>query len=339
MSDWLDDLPETMRDRVERQGVPEWTDPMLATLTHETFSDPGWIYERKLDGERCLAFRDDGETSLLSRSQRDLDPTYPEIVEALDRQAPESCVLDGEIVAFSGSVTSFSRLQGRMQIRDADEARSSGIAVYYYLFDILNRDGRDVTGLPLRVRKSLLRGAVRWDDPLRFTRHRNEDGEAWLEEACRKGWEGLIAKRADSGYVHSRSRSWLKFKCVARQELVVGGWTEPGGEREGFGALLLGYYEDDHLRYAGKVGAGFDDETLRDLAHRLASLERKTSPFADDDAGGADVHFATPKLVVEVAFTEWTDAGKLRHPRYVGRRVDKDPEDVVRERPVEEEAS
>jgi DNA ligase D-like protein (predicted ligase) len=339
VSDWREDLPERLRDRVEQEEVPDWTDPMLATLTHDTFSDPDWIYERKLDGERCLAFRDAGTTRLLSRSRRDLNPTYPEIAEALDRQAPASCVLDGEVVAFSGSVTSFSRLQGRMQIRDPDEARSSGIAVYYYVFDILHLDGRDVTALPLRVRKSLLRNALKWNDPLRFTRHRNEDGEAWLEEACRKGWEGLIAKRADSGYVHSRSRSWLKFKCVARQEFVVGGWTEPGGERQGLGALLLGYYDGHELRYAGKVGTGFDEETLRDLAAGLSSLERKTSPFSADEAGGSGVHFATPKLVVEVAFTEWTDGGKLRHPRYVGRRLDKDPEDVVRERPVEEAAS
>ena len=339
MTDWLKDLTPALRDRVERREVPDWTDPMLATLTHDTFSDPDWIYERKLDGERCLAFRDGGDTRLLSRSRRDLNPTYPELAEAMDRQAPADCVLDGEIVAFSESVTSFSRLQGRMQIRDPDEARDSGIAVYYYLFDILNLDGRDVTALPLRVRKSLLRDALDWDDPLRFTPHRNEEGEAWLEEACRKGWEGLIAKRADSEYVHARSRSWLKFKCVARQEFVVGGWTDPGGERPGFGALLLGTYEGEELRYAGKVGTGFDEETLRDLADRLSSLERKTSPFAGDEAGGEGVHFATPELVVEVAFTEWTDEGRLRHPRYVGRRLDKDPGDVVRERPVEEAAS
>ena len=339
MGDWLEDLPKTLRGRVKQEGVPDRTAPMLATLTHDTFSNPNWIYERKLDGERGLAFRNDGTTRLLSRSQRDLNPTYPELAEALDRQAPANSVLDGEVVAFFGSVTSFSRLQDRTQIRDSVEARSSGIAVYYYLFDILNWDGRDVTALPLRVRKSLLRKALKWDDPLRFTRHRNEEGVAWLEEACRKGWEGLIAKCADSEHVHARSRNWLKFKCVARQEFVVGGWTEPGGEREGLGALLLGYYDGDELRYAGKVGTGPDEETLRHLSDRLSALERKTLPFSTDEGGGSGVHFATPKLVVAVAFTEWTDDGKLRHPRYVGRRLDKDPEDVVREQPVEEAES
>lgn len=157
---------------------------------------------------------------------------------------------------------------------------------------------------------------------------------AYLEEACRKGWEGLIAKKADGPYRHARSRDWLKLKCVHRQELVVGGWTEPHGARTGFGALLVGYHRNGELVYAGKVGTGYDDNALEDLSRRLRRLERKTPPFDQGDLPSGGVHWATPKSVAEVGFTEWTDAGKLRHPRYLGLRRDKDPADVVRETPA-----
>ena len=252
---------------------------------------------------------------------------------SLEKTDPPSAAVDGEVVAFSGGVTSFSRLQGRMQIQDPDEARRSNIRVYYYVFDLLYVEEHDVTGLALRDRKRLLRRALRFENPIRFTSHRNEEGEAYYEEACRKGWEGIIAKRASSEYVHSRSRDWLKFKCVNQQELVIGGYTDPEGERIGFGALLVGYYEDGDLRYAGKVGTGYDDETLERLSSRLSNLGRETSPLAEGEGDGSGVHWVTPKLVCEVGLTEWTHDGKLRHPRFLGLRRDKDPEDVVRERP------
>lgn len=221
-----------------------------------------------------------------------------------------------------------------MKIADAGNARRSRVAIIYYVFDILHLDGRDTTPLALRDRKALLERAIEFRDPLRLSRHRAADGEAYLAEACRNGWEGLIAKRADSTYVHRRSRDWLKLKCVARQEFVVGGWTEPQGGRLGLGALLVGVYDDGELRYAGKVGTGFDDETLRDLARRLSSIERTTPPFADPDGiPRKGVHWTSPKLVAEVGFTEWTSDGRLRHPRFLGLRRDKDPKDVVRERP------
>ncbi|MDX1381762.1 MAG: hypothetical protein R3233_11605, partial [Xanthomonadales bacterium] len=151
------------------------------------------------------------------------------------------------------------------------------------------------------------------------------------EEACEKGWEGLIAKRAGSSYQRSRSRDWLKFKCTARQELVIGGYTEPKGSRKGFGALLVGYYEQDKLRPAGRVGTGFDDELLQELHERLQALERKTAPFEPAPEGGDDVHWVRPDLVAEIGFTEWTGDGRLRHPRFLGLRPDKAAEDVVRE--------
>lgn len=335
MTDWRDQLSSDEREALQRRKMPDWTAPMLATLTKKRFSSPAWVYERKLDGERCLAFRAGRRTRLPSRNQGDLRDTYPELVEALDKQAPSGAILDGEIVAFAGDVTSFARLQQRLGITDPDEARESDVSVYLYLFDVLHLDGYDVTALPLRTRKSLLRKSVQFADPLRFTAHRNESGEDYYAQACKKGWEGVIAKRADSRYVHHRSRDWLKFKCVNQQELVIGGFTDPKGSRIGFGALLLGYYEDDELRYAGKVGTGFDDDLLQSLGEQLSSLERKSCPFASEPAEARHgVHWVTPKLVGEIAFTEWTSDNRLRHPRFLGLRRDKPAGKVVREEPA-----
>lgn len=306
---------------------------MLATLAHEPFSDEGWIYERKLDGERCLGFCARQAARLQSRSGRSLDDTYPEIRDELAARIVPDCIVDGEVVAFEGNRTSFARLQGRMQVSDPEEARRSSIAVFYYLFDLLYVDGHDITAIPLRDRKRLLRRALDPGDHIRFCAHRNREGEAYHESACRRGWEGLIAKDAASDYVHSRSRSWLKLKCVDRQELVIGGYTDPEGSRIGFGALLLGYYDEGRLVYAGKVGTGFDDDTLRRLGDRLAGIERKTSPYGETDVDAEDVHWVTPELVAEIGFTEWTEMGRQRHPRFLGLRRDKDPEDVHREVP------
>jgi bifunctional non-homologous end joining protein LigD len=220
-----------------------------------------------------------------------------------------------------------------MQTRDPEQARRSGVAVYYYVFDVLHVDGYDVTGLPLRSRKRLLRALLAYRGPVRFTSHRNTEGERFYEEACRKRWEGLIAKRAESTYVHRRSPDWLKFKCVNSQEFVIGGFTEPAGTRNEFGALLIGYYDGGDLRYAGKVGTGFDERMLRDLGARLRRLERADSPFADA-VPTRKLHWVKPQIVCEVGFTEWTGDGRLRHPRFMGLRRDKRPRQVLRERPT-----
>ncbi len=320
------------RDALRRADVPAWTDPMLAVLVDEAFSSRDWVFERKLDGERCLAFRDGDEVRLRSRNQRDLNGTYPELVEALRAQEATRFVVDGEVVAFDGELTSFQRLQQRIGIQDPDEARASGVAVRYYLFDLLHLSGRDTTALPLRTRKALLKRALRFDDPLRFTPHWNEEGERRFEEACRRGREGLIAKRAAAPYRHARSRDWRKFTCGNRQEFVVGGWTEPQGSRVGIGALQLGTWDGDDLRYHGKVGTGFDEERARELRERLRDLATQEAPFAappPDDG----THWVRPELVVEVAFREWTRAGRLRHPSFLGVREDKPAREVVRERP------
>jgi len=324
----LDGLDAGELARVRPAGA-RFVKPMLATLTSDRFTDPGWIFERKLDGVRAVAVRDERGTRLYSRNEKTMTATYPELADALGAGTP--LVVDGEVVAFDGAQTSFSRLQGRLGLTDPERARASGIAVFLYLFDVMVVDGHDVTRLPLRTRKRLLRDAVRFDDPIRFSTHRNRDGEAYLAEACERGWEGLIAKRADSDYRPGlRSGSWLKMKCVREQELVIGGWTDPAGSRSGFGALLVGVYDGDRLRYAGKVGTGFDATMLRSLRARFDGLAEQRCPFAGA-VREKGAHWLRPELVAQIGFTEWTRDGRLRHPRYLGLREDKDPREVVRE--------
>ncbi|MEU6641281.1 non-homologous end-joining DNA ligase [Saccharomonospora sp. NPDC046836] len=306
---------------------------MLATLTDRYFSDPNWIFERKLDGVRAVCVRAGGaEPVLWSRNRRPMNAAYPELVEALAAQSGDEFTVDGEIVAFDGRQTSFAKLQPRIHLGDPARARATGIEVFYYLFDLLDFGGTDATALPLRQRKQLLRQAFDFHDPIRLSRYRNTDGERFLREACAEGWEGLIAKRANAPYRGGRSRDWLKFKCVKDQEFVVGGFTDPAGSRTGFGALLVGYYSGRTLRYAGKVGTGYNDAMLRDLRRRFDALARPSAPFADPvrEVGS---HWVEPELVVEVGFTEWTEDGRLRHPRFRGLREDKPATEVVREIP------
>jgi bifunctional non-homologous end joining protein LigD len=308
---------------------------MLATLTERRFSDPDWVFERKVDGVRTLAFRNGSQVRLLSRNRKDRSFTSPEVAEALSGQDTADFVVDGEVVAFEGRQTSFAKLQGRMQLRDTIRSRGTGIPIFYYVFDLLHLEGHDLTRLPLRRRKALLRRALGYGGPLRFLPHRAEHGERFHREACRKGWEGVIAKRGSAPYAHGRSGDWLKFKCVADQELVIGGFTDPKGSRAGFGALLVGHYEDGELVYAGKVGTGYNETLLHDLRKEMDRLVRDDPPFRrrTDDLPRRDVHWLEPKLVAQIGFTEWTGDGRLRHPRFQGLRQDKEARDVVRERP------
>jgi len=314
--------------------VPE---PALATLSHERFWEPGWVYERKLDGQRCLAVRDGRGTRLYSRSGRDVTVAFPEIAEALEEQAATRFVVDGEVVAFEGSCTSFSRLQPRIHLSSAAKARATGIPVYFYVFDVLEVAGEDIRPEPLLDRKRRLRELLTWEGPIRSTPHRVKGGEEWFAEICGRGWEGLIAKRADAPYATGRTDRWLKFKCEAGQELIVVGWTEPTGSRVALGALLLAHHDrsggSDDLVYAGKVGTGFSDRVLRDLHEKLSRLEQGESPCTRGKLPSAGVHWARPELVAQIAFTEWTSAGQLRHPRFLGLRTDKPAHDVVREAP------
>lgn len=257
-------VDERFLDRLTETGQPSWVPPMLATLTDDYFDDPDWIYERKLDGERRIAYRSGDAIHLMSRNENEIGDQYPEIIEALEAQPEREFIIDGEIVAFSGGVTSFSRLQDRMHVEAKDALESTGIRIFYYLFDLMSLNGF-----------------------------------AYLQEACTRGWEGIITKDAASEYEHSRSTRWLKFKCVHQQELVVAGFTDPQGNRVGF----------------------------------LTELELSTCPFGYGEPDNGGVHFVTPVLVVEVGFTEWTDDGKLRHPRYLRLRRYKKASDVEREKP------
>jgi len=326
-------LPPDVVKRMRRTPQPAWVDAMLATLTNRRFSDPNWIFETKLDGERCLAFKRGSTVRLLSRNRQTLNNTYPEVAEALERAGTHDVVIDGEIVAFEGNRTSFEKLQGRIGIKDPEAARRSGIPVFYYVFDLIHVDGYDITRVGLNVRKGLLRKALDFRGPVRFEAHRNTEGEAYYREACAAGLEGVIAKRRDSEYSPGkRSPDWLKFKCVNEQEFVIGGFTDPAGSRVGFGALLVGYYERAKLRYAGKVGTGFDTPTLLNLRRKLDARKTSRSPFADE-VKEKSAHWVKPELVAQIGFSEWTRDGKLRHPRFLGLRSDKAATDVVRERP------
>jgi DNA ligase D-like protein (predicted ligase) len=203
--------------------------------------------------------------------------------------------------------------------------------VYFYVFDVLRADGEDVRAEPLLDRKKRLRDLLTFEGPIRYTPHRRHAGEGYFAEACRKGWEGLIAKRADAAYATGRTDRWLKFKCEAGQELVVVGWTDPEGSRVALGALLLGYYDGDDLVYAGKVGTGFSQSVLRDLHARLSDLEVDEPSCTKGTLPRKGVHWTKPRLVAQVAFTEWTSGNQLRHPRYLGLRADKAAAEVVRE--------
>jgi bifunctional non-homologous end joining protein LigD len=237
------------------------------------------------------------------------------------------------VVAFDGEQTSFSRLQQRLGISNPSRALVDAFPVVYCVFDLLEAGGEDLTARPLVERRARLERAIRPKKGLQISEAWWDDSQRRYAQACRSGWEGLIAKRADAPYARGHSRDWLKLKCVLEQEFVIGGYTDPAGSRTNFGALLVGYYEADRLRYAGKVGTGYSVETLRELGARLRKLETSESPFADARPIPRGTHWTRPELVAQIGFAEWTGEGRLRQPRFLGLRDDKRPTDVVRERP------
>jgi len=286
-------------------AFPEWLQPMAATLTQERFTGPEWTFERKLDGIRLLAFKQGARVSLLSRNRR--PQAYPSVERAIALLPARELILDGEA------------------------AWDPGSRIAYHVFDILWLDGRNLTPLTLEERRALL-GALPLAAPLGRVAAL-DDAEPWTR-ACAEGWEGVIAKRRDSPYEHRRSPHWVKMKCEATQELVVGGFTDPQGGRVGLGALLVGYYEGGDFVFAGKLGTGFDTRLLLDLRGRLDGLETAQPPFTKGTGlPRLRAHWVRPEIVVQVAFVEWTVHGKLRHPRLTGVRFDKPAREVVREKP------
>ena len=299
-------------------AMPEWVVPMAATLTQERFSGPDWIFERKYDGIRLLAFKRGKTVELYSRNR--LPQHNPALAGAIAALPAKELILDGEAAWHFGRDPS---------TRDEWSPQSGQARVGYHVFDILWIDGRDVTKLPLEERLALL-ATLPLKAPLGRVPLLTED-KPW-ERACAEGWEGVIAKRRGSVYEHRRSPNWLKMKCEASQELVVGGFTDPQGARVGLGALLVGYYEGDDFVFAGKIGTGFDTKLLLDLRQRLDTLEIPASPFTiSKGLPRLRAHWAKPEIVVQVGFIEWTVHGKLRHPRLLGVRFDKAAREVVRE--------
>ncbi len=311
--------------------MPRWLEPMTATLTRKGEASSGdWTYERKLDGVRVLAYIDGDHARLLSRNRIRQDDVYPEVVDSLRSGVALDAVVDGEVVAFDGNITSFERLQARMHVHDEARSRASSVAVSYLAFDLLWVGGRDVRSLPWRDRRALLEQVLDVDDVVAVTEILDGDRDDLVARALAEGWEGVIAKRAASTYQGRRSRDWLKIKVVRQQEMVVVGFTEPSGGRLHLGALLLGYHDDGRLRFGGKVGTGFSQAALKDLRTQLEPLEVDAPPV-DDPPREPTAHWVQPVLVAQVGFGEWSAAGRLRHPRYLGLRDDKDAADVVRE--------
>src|SRR5215813_4335494 len=280
--------------------MPDWLEPMAATLTQERFVGDDWVFERKFDGIRLLAYKRGDDVQLFSRNR--LPQNLPEVAAAIRSIPVEDVVLDGE-VAWDGH---------------------SG----YHVFDILWLNGHAVTTLPLEERRALLQ-SLPFAPPMCRV-ELIEDAEPW-ERARREGWEGVIAKRRGSPYEHRRSKHWLKMKIEASQEFVVGGFTDPQGARVGLGALLVGYWERDDFVFAGKIGTGFDIKLLLDLRQRLDALAVEKPPFTKGKGLPRHGHWVRPGIVVQVGFIEWTVHGKLRHPRLLSVRADKNPRDVVRE--------
>jgi DNA ligase D-like protein (predicted ligase) len=306
---------------------------MLATLTDRRDFGEDWLLERKLDGERCVARKVGSEVRLESRTGKDLTSTYPEVRSALAAQHSQDFLLDGEVVAYDGDQTSFTRLQQRLGVTTPSPEQVAKDPVVYCIFDLLQVDGEDLTERPFTERRARLTRTIRSNPVLQHTEAWSGDSERRFAAACRSGWEGLIAKRADGPYVAGRSKDWLKLKCVWEQEFVIGGYTAPGGSRTDFGALLVGYYEDGSLRYAGKVGTGYTQATLHDLGIRLRNLETAEPAFVDVRPIPRGAHWTRPELVAQIGFAEWTSDARLRQPRFLGLRDDKRPAEVVRERP------
>lgn len=309
---------------------PDFVPPQLAKLVERLPSGGGWVHEIKFDGYRILCRLEQGGVRLLSRNDKDWTARFSDIATAAARLPARAALLDGEVAVLKpDGTTSFQALQQRL-----GEGQDAGTLVYM-AFDLLYLDGRDLRGAPLESRKAaleaLLSKAKATDGPVRYSAHVTGGGEAFLRRACGLGLEGAVSKRRDAPYTSGRGMNWLKAKCLKRQEVVIGGYTEPDGARVGLGALLVGVREGGQLRYAGKVGTGFSDADLRVLTPRLRRLRRRDSPFSTAPRFQR-VHWVEPQLVGEVAFTEWTGDGRMRHPSFQGLREDKPARAVVRER-------
>lgn len=321
---------------VDDVGEPaRWYPPMAATLARDGRlpgdDQTAWSFEPKLDGVRVLAWIVGGEVRLLSRNRIHQEDVYPEVVDGLRESVLVDAVLDGEVVAYDDDgVPRFGRLQQRMHVHSEVASRRSPVRVTFVVFDVLWAAGRDVRAVPLDDRRTVLSRLVEPGPAIEVVTPLDGSLDELLDRARDESWEGLIAKRRGSHYHGRRSPDWLKLKVVRQQEMVVVGFTEPRGGRTGLGALLLGYHHGERLRYGGKVGTGFSESVLRDLRARLDALEVVEVPVVDPPREPT-AHWVRPLLVAQVGFAEWSEAGRMRHSRFLGLRDDKDPADVVRE--------
>jgi bifunctional non-homologous end joining protein LigD len=321
----------------KKARMPALLSPTLATLVDSAPPGDDWIHEIKFDGYRMIGRIDRGDVRVYSRNGKEWTSALPSVVASLKRLDVDQAWLDGEIaVADAQGLTSFQQLQNALS-----NPRAKNIT--YFVFDLLYQDGYDLRGVALTERKQLLRALVGTSDGvLRYSVDVQGSGAEFFEQACKLKLEGAVSKRANSVYREGvRTRDWLKVKCGQRQEMVIGGFTDPQGSRTGFGALLLGIYEAGKLRYAGKVGTGFDDKTLTKLRPILGKLEQKEAPFVNPPRGfeAKGAHWVKPQLVAEIAFTEWSNDGALRHPSFQGLREDKKATDVVREQAAPSKAN
>lgn len=289
---------------------------MLPTLVAEPFDRQGWEYEEKYDGDRILAYKEGDRVQLLSRNAKDRTASFPEIASAIANLHPSTLLLDGEVVVFDKNrVSRFQLLQ---------EGKGKPV---YAVFDCLFREGKDLRREPLPARRAALEESIGRSKLLLLSHILAGNGLEAFRLAKRHGYEGVVAKDRSSPYVEGRSTRWLKVKVHQEEEFVIGGFTQPAGSREHFGALLLGAYQNGKLRYVGKVGTGFDRETLEALSRKFQPLIRKQPAFADPPREkGAS--FLAPRLVAQISFQEWTADGKLRQPVFLGLRDDKRPEEV-----------
>jgi bifunctional non-homologous end joining protein LigD len=290
---------------------------MLATLVEKPFHRPGWVYEEKYDGYRILAYKEGDRVTLLSRNGKDRTESFADVARAVESLPDRTLLLDGEAVAFDPHLVS------RFQLLQQGE-----VPVVYAVFDCLFRDGRDLRNEALPVRREALEEAIGKTSRLFASRRLGADGLAAFALAQKKGFEGLVAKNPEAPYREGRSTQWLKVKVHQEEELVIGGYTEPSGTRTHFGALLLGAYRGEALRYVGSVGTGFDQKTLAALHRRFQPLVRKTPPFTPDPRIKGSTWLA-PKLVAQVSFQEWTADARLRQPVYLGLRDDKSPRECL----------
>ncbi len=299
--------------------IPFRVSPMLATLVDEPFNRPDWIFEEKYDGVRMLAYKESSRVSLISRNGIDRTDRYPQIARAIQQLQPDTLALDGEVVVFD------ARKVSRFQLLQQGKGNPQ-----FAIFDCLYRDGKDLRRQPLSSRREILESLSKLTGALQISAKVAPNGLKAFRIASQRGFEGIVCKNLKSIYESRRSRNWLKVKVHHEQEFVIAGFTKPKGSRTNFGALLLGVYTRKGLRFAGKVGTGFDDDTLKSLRKKFQPLIYSKSPFLND-TGERDVTFLKPMLVAQISFTEWTRDDKLRHPVFLGLRDDKDAKDVRRE--------